>query len=160
MTEKEFVPIVEENSKRVFLIALSFTKNKSDAEDIMQNVFLKLWKSKIIFKNKEHVSKWLTVVTSNESKNLLKYRSKRNHEELSDISDSFTFDKNEDRDLFKAVMSLPPKLSLVIHLFYYEDMSVKEIAEALKLSESAVKTRLNRGRNQLKESLGGYWHDE
>ncbi len=160
MTEKEFIPIVEENSKRVFLIALSFTKNKSDAEDIMQNVFLKLWNSKNAFESKEHIAKWLTVVTSNESKNLLKYLSLRRYEELSDISGDFTFEKDEDRDLFKAVMALPPKLSLVIHLFYYEDMSVKEIAEALKLNENAVKTRLNRGREKLKEALGGFWKDE
>ena len=73
MTRDEFTKAVEENSKRVFLIALSFTKNNQDAEDIMQNVFLELWNCKITFENGEHIAKWLTVVTSNESKNLLKY---------------------------------------------------------------------------------------
>ncbi len=160
MTKNEFVKAVEDNSKRVFLIALSFTKNSQDAEDIMQNAFLKLWESKDNFADEEHIAKWLTVVTSNESKNLLKFYKKRASQAELDLSEEFRFNDCEDKELFKAVMSLPPKLALVIHLFYYEDMSVKEIASTLNISENAVKTRLNRGRTKLKELLGGAWTDE
>ncbi len=160
MTENEFIKAVQDNNKRVFLIALSFTKNTQDAEDIMQNAFLKLWESREKFENEEHIAKWLTVVTSNESKNLLKFYKKRASVPELDLSEEFSFNDCEDKELFKAVMSLPPKLALVIHLFYYEDLSVKEIAKALKISENAVKTRLNRGRTKLKELLGGAWSDE
>lgn len=160
MTDDEFVFVVEENSQRVFLIALSFTKNKCDAEDVMQNVFVKLWKYKETFTDKEHIEKWLTVVASNESKNLLKYYARRIVQPLDNIADKFSFDNCCDKDLFNAVMQLPPKLSLVIHLFYYEDLSVNEISKTLKISENAVKTRLNRGRGKLKEMLGGTWQDE
>ncbi len=159
MTENEFVRAVEENNKRVFLIALSFTKNTQDAEDIMQNAFLKLWKSKEHFKSEEHIAKWLTVVVSNESKNLLKLYKRQANMPQTDLSEDFPFNSCEDKALFTAVMKLPPRLSLVIHLFYYEDLSVKEIGEALGLSESAVKTRLNRGREKLKDLLGGVWQD-
>ncbi len=160
MTENEFKTAVEANSKRVFLIALSFTKNQADAEDIMQNVFLKLWQSKERFENEEHIAKWLTVVTSNESKNLLKFYKKRTDTPDFDLSENFSFKSVEDKEIFISVMKLPPKPALVIHLFYYEDLSINEIAKALKISENAVKSRLNRGRNKLKELLGGTWDDE
>ncbi len=160
MTRDEFTKAVEENNKRVFLIALSFTKNNQDAEDIMQNVFLKLWNCKISFENDEHIAKWLTIVTSNESKNLLKYYQRKRTEPITEVGEEFYFDEAEDRDLFNAVMSLSPKIALVIHLFYYEDMSVRDIAKTLKISESVVKTRLCRGREKLKELLGGIWINE
>ncbi len=160
MTENEFKRNVELNSKRVFLVALSYTKNKDDAEDIMQNAFLKLWKSKESFESDEHIGKWLTVVTSNECKNLLKFYKKRADEPSFDLSESFPFKTVEDKEIFNAVMKLPPKNALVIHLFYYEDMTVKEIAKTLNVSENAVKTRLCRGREKLKELLGGTWKDE
>lgn len=159
MTEKAFTQAVEKNNRRVFLIALSFTKNPEEAEDIMQNTFLKLWTSKDSFENEEHIAKWLTVVASNESKNSLKLFAKRASREQTEISEEFEFDSVEDRELFNAVMSLPPKISGVIHLFYYEDMSIKEIAKTLSVSESAVKTRLNRGREKLRNILGGEWND-
>ncbi len=160
MKENDFIAVVERNSQRVFLIALSFTKNKSDAEDIMQNVFLKLWRSREKFKDDEHIAKWLSVVTANESKNLLKLCARRNTQSIQDLADDIPFEEGEDRDIFSAVMALPPKLALVIHLFYYEDMSIKDIAKTLKIRENAVKTRLNRGRGKLKEMLGGTWADE
>ncbi len=160
MTENDFDEIVKKNNQRVFLIALSFTKNNHDAEDIMQNVFLKLWRSRGNFSDEEHITKWLTVVTANESKNLLKLCARKNTQSIQELADDIPFEEGEDRDIFSAVMALPPKLSLVIHLFYYEDMSIKDIAKTLKIRESAVKTRLNRGRSKLKEMLGGTWADE
>ncbi len=160
MTEEEFEIIVRENSQRVFLIALSFTKNKTDAEDIMQNVFLKLWKNKKDFNDNAHIVKWLTVVTSNECKNLLKYYARRMTQSLDNVGEEYSFDNDYDYDLFNAVMKLPPKLSLVIHLFYYEDLSINEISQSIKISEGAVKTRLNRGREKLKEMLGEAWTNE
>ncbi len=160
MTETEFTQAVEENSRRIFLIALSFTKNRQDAEDIMQNAFLKLWNINISFENAEHIAKWLTVVTSNESKNLIKFNAKRITDSLENLGDEFCFEQAQDRDIFDCVMALPPKLALVIHLFYFEDLSVKEIAKTLKIRESSVKTRLCRGRQKLKEMLGETWNDE
>ena len=63
------------------------------------------------------------------------------------------FETKESEDLFEKVMLLPEKLRVVIHLFYYEDYSVKEIARILRISESNVKVRLNRGRESLKDIL-------
>ncbi len=126
----------------------------------MQNVFLNLWKNKKDFNDDKHIVKWLTVVTSNECKNLLKYYTRRIAKSLDNVGEEYSFDNDYDYDLFNAVMKLPPKLSLVIHLFYYEDLSIAEISQSVKISEGAVKTRLNRGREKLKEMLGEAWTNE
>ena len=157
MTEDEFVSAVEQNKHRLYLIALSFTKSKQDSEDILQNTFIKLWKNEKPFKDKTHFEKWLTAVCVNECRNLLKSPFRKRAAELDETSDISNFDSIENYDIFNAVMSLPQKERTVIHLFYYEDLSVKEIAGLLKQSESAVKTRLYRARNNLKDKLGDEW---
>ena len=159
MTEEEFTYAVQRNNQRLFLIALSFTKNPTDSEDILQNVFLKLWKQ-ADFENDEHLDKWLTRVAVNESKNFIKSSFLKKRAPLDEAQDTYTFDSDSDRELFNSVMELPTKLRTVIHLFYYEDMPVREIAEVLKIGESAVKARLHRARTQLKQILGDEWNDE
>ena len=161
MTEEIFTDAVQRNSQRLYLIALSFVKNKYDAEDILQNVFLKLWNYPKQFSDETHLDKWLTVVCVNESKNYLKLPF-RQHSQIDecDFGSSAEMNSGEKTDLYKAVMLLPKKERTVIHLFYYEDLSVRDIAKMLKMSESAVKTRLNRARNKLKQRLGDAWIDE
>lgn len=154
MTNDDYISAVKRNSQRLYMLALSFTKNHSDAEDIMQDVFLKLLRHNKSFNNEEHLDKWLTVVCVNESKNYIKSPFRKNTVLLDEAKDLYTFDTVNDYDIFKSVMSLPKKERTVIHLFYYEDLPVKEISKMLKIKESAVKTRLSRGRKHLKEMLG------
>lgn len=158
MTNGDFIHSVKRNNQRLFLIALSFTKSTHDAEDIIQNVFLKLWKYPKDFENEEHIDKWLTAVCVNESRNYIKsfFRSHLSYEETEIVSPQI-FDSSAQQDIFNCVMALPKKDRTVIHLFYYEDLSVKDIAELLNLKESAVKTRLSRARTKLKERLGDEW---
>lgn len=160
MTEEDFICCVKRNNQRLFLIALSFTQNHSDAEDILQNVFLKLWKYDNPFNDEKHMDKWLTAVCVNESKNYIKSPFKKRSVPLDDAKELYIFKEDNSYDLFKAVMSLPKKERTVIHLFYYEDMPIKEISELLKIKESAVKTRLHRARKSLKEILGDEWINE
>lgn len=77
---------------------------------------------------------------------------------LEEYMKTLTFETPESENLFEEVMKLPKKYRIVIHLFYYEDYSVKEIAEILKLSQSNVKVRLSRARALLKESLKWEWN--
>ena len=161
MTDDEFMQAVNRNKQRLFLLALSFTKNTYDAEDILQNVFVKLLKHSKSFSDNEHLDKWLTTVCVNESKNYIKLPF-RYHKDIDDcdfVSD-IVFDNTTQIDLYNAVMSLSQKERTVIHLFYYEDLSIKGIAETLKIKESAVKTRLSRARENLKKQLGDEWTDE
>lgn len=160
MTEDEFVSAVNRSSQRLYLIALSFTQNADEAEDILQNIFLKLWKYPKPFENEMHLDKWLTAVCVNESRNYIKTPFRKRCSPLDEHADTPVFDSVKNQDIFNAVMSLPQKERTVIHLFYYEDLSVKEIAKLMKQSESAVKTRLYRARKNLKDKLGDEWINE
>lgn len=160
MTQENFISCVKRNNQRLFLIALSFTQNHSDAEDILQNVFLKLWKYEKDFESDTHIDKWLTLVCINESKNYIKSPFRKRNVSLDEFSETYTFKEDDSYDLFNAVMSLPKKERIVIHLFYYEDMTIKDISSILKTKESAVKTRLHRARKKLKEILGDEWINE
>lgn len=79
---------------------------------------------------------------------------------LEDHMETLPFETPESENLFETVMQLPDKYRTVIHLFYYEDYSVHEISEILKLSESNVKVRLSRGRSLLKEKLQEEWEND
>lgn len=160
MDSNDFERAFKRNNKRLFLIALSFTANQYDAEEILQNSFIKLLKEKTAFENNEHVDKWLTSVTVNESKNLLKSAFRKKSADFEEYNSTYFFESEKSEDLFNAVMSLPKKLRTVIHLFYYEDMPIKDIADMLNIKQSAVKTRLCRAREQLKIKLGDDWNDE
>ena len=153
MDKQIYTEAVRRNSQRVYLLALSFTRQRQDAEDVMQTVFLKLWKHPIDFTDETHMDKWLTKVTVNESRSLLRARARDpiSIEELETLG--AVAEQPEERELIAAVMQLPEPLRAVIHLHYYEDLPVKEIAALLSISQAAVKMRLVRGRNLLKSEL-------
>lgn len=156
MEENKFIDVVKKNNQRLFVIAFSYLQNKDDAEDVLQNTFEKLWKSKTNFIDDEHIEKWLTKVCVNDCKNFftLQFRKHKPLEEAFDIS---TFDKYFNLDLYNAVSSLNKKERLCIILFYYEDMPTKEISFVTGIKESTVKSLLKRSREKLKQKLGDEW---
>lgn len=160
MKNDEFISAVKRNSNRLYLIAISFTKSHHSAEDIVQDAFLKLWLVNIEFEGNEHIDKWLTTVCVNKSKDYIKAPFFSKTTILDDAKELYTFDNIEDMDIFNAVMSLPKKERTVIHLFYYEDMTIKEISKILKVKESTITTRLSRAREKLKVKLGDEWINE
>ena len=156
MTEEKFIHAVKRNSQRLFVIAFSYLKNKHDAEDALQNAFLKLWKSKIEFNDDLGIDKWLTKVLVNDCKNFfnLSFRQNKSIEEVYDVS---TFDKYFNVDLYNAVMSLNKKERLCVVLFYYDDLTISDISKVTGIKESTVKSLLKRSRNKLKLMLGDEW---
>ena len=156
MTEDDYIKAVKLNNQRLYILALSFTKNHYDAQDIIQNVFLKLWKFEGSFESIEHMNKWLTRVCLNESKNYIKLPFRKNTT-LDDAKNLYSFDSPKDFDVFNAVMSLPKKERTIIHLFYYEDMLISDMANLLNMKEPTVKTKLRRAREKLKQILGDEW---
>lgn len=156
MTEDKFIQAVKRNSQRLFVIAFSYLKNKHDAEDALQNTFLKLWKSKIEFNDDLEVDKWLTKVIVNDCKNFfnLSFRQNKSIEEVYDVS---TFDKYFNVDLYNAVMLLNKKERLCVILFYYDDLTISDISKVTGIKESTVKSLLKRSRNKLKLKLGDEW---
>lgn len=156
MTEEKFIHAVKRNGQRLFVIAFSYLKNKHDAEDALQNTFLKLWKSKIEFNDDLGIDKWLTKVLVNDCKNFfnLSFRQNKSIEEVYDVS---TFDKYFNVDLYNAVMSLNKKERLCVILFYYDDLTISDISKVTGIKESTVKSLLKRSRNKLKLKLGDEW---
>ncbi len=146
-----FLVLAEKYKDTVFRIALSYLGNTYDADDIVQDVFMKLYITNKQFASDDHARYWLIRVTINTCKNLLKSSWKTRNITLEDISVTTAFEQKEQEDLYEAVMGLPEKYRTVLYLYYYEDFSVKEIAKMLKIKVSAVTTRLSRARDQLKE---------
>lgn len=160
MTNDEFIKIVKRSSNRIYLIALSYLKNHYDAEDVMQEVFVRLWKTDKVFNSNEHLEKWLTVTCIYKCRDHFRNPFVKNSVALDDARDLYTFDTIKNFDVFNAIMSLPQKERLVVHLFYFEDMSINEISRAIRVKPSAVKTRLHRARKNLKAVLGDDWINE
>ncbi len=155
MDRISYTEIVKKYADDIFRVALSYCKNRQDAEDVLQTVFLKLLQADLKFENEEHTKRWLIRVTVNYCKDLNKSFWKRRIVELQDAMNSATvdFSSNEKSELYEAVMSLPQKYRIVTHLFYYEDYSIKEIAETINVKETTVQTRLMRARMKLREKL-------
>ena len=146
----QFNRIVEKYTDVVFRSALSFCKNISDAEDITQNAFIKLLKSKIDFESDDHIRKWLIRVVANESKSLWRSFWQRKVLSFNDLDYEPEYIESEKSEIFVEIMKLPKKYSSVLHLYYYEGYKCNEIASVLGISESNVQTRLMRARKMLK----------
>lgn len=150
--------LIERYQNNLYAIAFSICKNPSDAQDVVQDTFIQYYTSKKEFEDEQHLRAWLIRVAINKAKNMTLTFWHQHKVSLEEYMETLTFETPESENLFEEVMKLPKKYRIVIHLFYYEDYSVKEIAEILKLSQSNVKVRLSRARALLKEALKGEWN--
>lgn len=135
----------------LYKIAFLYLRNKPDSEDALQEVFIKLLYRAPTFQSQQKEKAWLIRVLSNICRNMLKKRKKYIF-----CDEEFFSEKAEDQNLgeiLNCVMSVAPKYRIVIHLHYYMGYSVSEISKILGISGSAVKMRLKRGREILKEKL-------
>ena len=148
----------------VWRLALAQTGSKEDAEDVYQDVFLRLAQSATEFSSQEHLKAWLLRVAVNRCHDVARLRSRRPAVPLDSMpfepSDAGPLSPDEVRALWEAVGELPESMRVVIHLYYQEGYSGKEIAGLLGLEPSTVRTRLQRARAQLKTSLGGVDYDQ
>ena len=152
LTKNEvFALAVQRYSDAVYRAAVHNCRCTADAEDVVQDVFEKLLHYEGCFESEEHLKAWLLRVAGNLSKNRLSYNARRETDEL---KDELIAEQREDLSfVWEAVKSLPEKYRAVIHLFYYEGCSVREIARILQRNEATVRSHLTRGRAALKEVL-------
>lgn len=153
--EKEFETKYNDYGKMLFRIAYLYVGNSADAEDVLQEVFIKYLSGKYRFRDAEHEKAWFIRVTQNKSLDYVKRKERKN---ISlDAINEFTYQKNSDSaDILKKVLSLPEKYKSSVILYYYNDYSIEEISKILKISNSAVKMRLKRSREILKLELEDY----
>lgn len=144
--------IIEEYSDMVYRLALARTKNISDAEDIFQEVFIRLIKNIENIDGEKHLKAWLITVTINCSKTLL---TSSWFKKVVPLQDNLTFSTPEKSSVYYAVLDLPMKYRTIIYLFYYEDLSISYISQILGIKESTIKSQLSCGRDLLKNKLKG-----
>ena len=152
--------LIQLYQNNLFTAAFNIFQNQMDAEDAVQETFVQYYTSRKEFENEQHIRAWLLRVVINKAKNINRTFWKKNKCSLEDYMETLSSPDSQSRDLFEEVMKLPDKYRIVIHLFYYEDYLVREIAEILKLSESNIKVRLSRGRALLKDSLKEEWEND
>lgn len=149
--------VVTAYADMVYKLAYSQVRNKTDADDIFQEVFFRYFRKNPSFESVSHQKAWLIRVTINCSKKHWTSAWQRKTVPLNDEtadaeSAEMTF---EEHNLDNALRKLPYKYLAVIHLFYYEGYSVEQMGEILKLRQSTVRTQLTRARALLRELLKG-----
>ena len=149
MEEQTFRQAVEDHRDVVFRIALTYLRDRADADDVAQDVFLKLLKSDAQFESWEHLRRWLIRVTINECKSLFR-KPWRRVEDIENLADSLSAAQDETKAVLSDVMRLPERFRVPIVLYYYLGFSTSEIAELLHVPAATVRTRLARGRSKLK----------
>lgn len=158
MNLQDYTRAVDTYADSVYRVAYSYTYIKADAEDVLQNVFLKLFQSRQNFNSEEHLKQWLIRVAVNECHNLHRSFWKRNVIHMEEIEKSARdFLAEDEIDLHNALLQLPSEYRVIIHMYYYEGYKTKEISKILNVKEATVRTRLARGRDRLRELLKEEW---
>ncbi len=151
MTEQEFVTVYEKYKNSVYSVIYNYIRNAADASDLTQEIFIKLYSCSKKFESEEHIKAWLIRCAINQTKNHIRDSKRFSYDELDEnIPDKQPEDHS---DVMEAVLALPEKYRIPIHLFYYEGWSVKQIADVLGTKEATVKTQLDRGREKLRKRL-------
>ena len=153
MTDAAFEAAVELYADMVFRLAYSYLKNRADAEDVMQTVFLRLYECKKDFESEEHMKHWLLRVAVNESRKVMRSFWRRTSVSLEEWRETAAPEDRERAEALEAVMALEPKYRLAVYLYYYEGLSVAETAAAMRANVSTVQTWLLRARERLRKEL-------
>lgn len=138
----------------VYRIAMTYTKNGADAQDVFQDTFLRLVKYRETIESEEHLKAWLVRVAVNCAKSFVTSNWNKTTEGMEENPASEpVFETEEQSFLYEMILQLPEKTKLSMLLYYYEGYSVKEIAVIIEEKENTVKSYLNRGRKKLKQEL-------
>ncbi|MYL33671.1 sigma-70 family RNA polymerase sigma factor [Pontibacillus yanchengensis] len=154
--------LIKEYHQSITKLAYTYVKDQPLAEEVTQDVFLTCFHKIELFRNDSSIKTWLYRITINKCKDqlrkrkfidLLMFQPDRNNQEVIETHhpESIVTANYEYKALSESVLSLPTKFKEVIYMHYYEEMKIQEISQVLSIKINTVKTRLNRGRNMLKE---------
>ncbi len=152
--------IYERHADNIYRLCYSYLKNGADAQDALQNTFVKLMRTEKEFDSVEHEKAWLIVTAGNTCKDFLKsFWHKTTVSYDDNISDDI-FDEiggsDDDRELLEEILKLPTNIRVSIYLHYYEGYSSAEIGKMLKKGDGTIRGYLAKGRKLLKERLGEF----
>ena len=153
--KKDYISdLLDKYGDMVLRIAYTYLKNRADAEDIVQDVFLRIIDKKPSFNDENHEKSWLIRATINMCKNKVNLFWNKNKCSINDVQEFAVSDKyNTDTSVFQAVMALGEKYRVVVYMYYYEGYSTPEIAKVIGKSETTIGSLLHRARNKLKDML-------
>lgn len=155
----EIEQLIHTYSDYLFRVAFIYTKDERVAEEVVQDVFMKFYQTSQRFDERASLKTYLTKMTVNRSYDYLRSWKQRTFSLLEQLTgtsrgvDYRVMQKEERGEITSAVLKLPVKYREVLLLYYYEDLQVNEVAEFLQVPVSTVKTRLQRGREKLKQAL-------
>lgn len=151
-TDNEIERIVQSYSDMLFKLCFTILCSKADAEDAVSDTFLKFITKSPKFNDEEHRKAWLIKVAANICRDKYRFNLRHNYVNIDEIAE-FCPDKNKQTNLLE-MLNLPKKYKCVLHLFYIEEYKTKEIAKILNISDSAVRKRLQYGRELLRLEYG------
>lgn len=154
LTQEHISGLVEQYGDMVLRLSYTYLKNKADAEDVVQDVFLKIIEKHPDFNDTTHEKSWIMRVTVNTCKNKLKLFWNRNRHPIDEVTETASYDAyHTDSNVLKAIMSLPDKYRIVVYMYYYEEYPTPDISKIIGKSETTVRSLLHRARNRLKDML-------
>ncbi len=148
-TEEDIERTFDTYADTIYSLSLMMLKNKSDAEDVVQDVFVKYMRYEKTFADDEHKKAWLLRVANNLCIDHIRYNGRHREESIDYISDLSI--KEESTGILEALGKLPERYRIILILHYVHEYKVREISEILKISESASKMRLKKGRELLEK---------
>ncbi|MCI8303768.1 MAG: sigma-70 family RNA polymerase sigma factor [Lawsonibacter sp.] len=153
--------IIDRYQNMVYGLALARTGSRADADDVFQEVFIAYCQSGKIFQDEDHRRAWLLRTTINQSRRVTSSSWRQKTVPLSEQENTpVLFREPEENRVWEALQSLAEDYRLPIYLFYFQELSTQEIAKVLAIRPGAVRMRLTRGREQLRERLKGEFFDE
>ena len=147
-----FEDIYKRQSAMVYRVCFSYMRNRADTEDVVTDVFSKLLKTGIVFKDFEHEKAWLLRTAINKCKDYLKHWWRR----CADIDDYETLEiasSFQESELMETILALPERYKDVIYLYYYEGYSTSEVAQILGKPPSTIRSHMQEAREILREVL-------
>lgn len=150
MAETDLDRTMAQYGNTLFRICLVILRNTQDAEDAVQETFIKYLQKKPVFESSEHEKAWFITVVTNKARDICRFYFRHPKVDLEDWKEYGA--REEDSSILEALMELPEKYRVVLTLHYVEELKVKDIAQALGMKESAVKMRLQKGRTLLEET--------
>jgi RNA polymerase sigma-70 factor, ECF subfamily len=150
--KEAFLALIDENRLNLYRVARGILKDKEDIEDALQNTVIQSFQKINSLKKDEYFRTWIIRILINECNTILR-KSKRVISLNENNSNEIYSDSYEDMDLTMAIHSLSEELRVTTVLFYFEDMSLKNIARLLKIPEGTVRSRLTRARAKLREII-------
>ncbi|MBR5794283.1 MAG: RNA polymerase sigma factor [Anaerotignum sp.] len=144
--------LLQQYGNSLFRFCLFTLKNETDAEDVIQETFIRYLQKAPAFADAKHEKAWLFKVASNLCLDLLRYQKRHRQEELD--AAQYMATAIENTEILEALLELPEKFRLALILYYVEGYRIHEIAEIIQKSPSAVKMRLQKGRRLLKNAYG------